>query len=342
MNKLISVIIPCYNVEKYIDRCFESIVNQTIGIDKLEIIMIDDASADSTWNKLTGYEKDYPENVMIIQLECNSRQGTARNIGMQYASCEFVTFVDADDWIESNMFEALYAEHIDAELDFSMCYHILDRGDSNHKTEQGSSKHYLIDSDEKRQILIPCMTLGTSSWAKLFKKSFLVDNNIRFAEGISYEDHPFILLTYLYAFKFSIIEARLYHYYVNENSTVNMFNSKRHYDIVEADNISWSECRERGFLNKYKNELEYYFLQVGFLAPLRHLINKFSEVPMDLFTMIKEATLSRVADYKSNPYFEEYMTQINKILLGLLETDVTSEELVQILKAVEQYNSSNV
>ena len=340
MGKLISVIIPCYNVEKFIDRCFDSIVNQTIGMDKLEIIMIDDASGDGTWNKLAEYEKKYPDDVMIIHLDQNSRQGTARNIGIKYSSCDYVTFVDSDDWIEPNMLEVLYSEILDDTVDFSMCLYGMDRGNAKFQTKSVLPKRYLIDNDQKRKVFITCMSIGTSPCAKLFRKSFLTDNNIEFAEGISYEDHPFILLTYLCAVKFSIIEECLYHYYVNEQSTVNMLNSKRHYDIVASDIISWDKCQTRGFVDKYQNELEYYFLQVGFLAPLRHLLNRFSKVPMDLFLKIKESTLDRVPNYTGNPYLEEYMTPINKILLELLEADVNEQELTQILEAVEQYSHS--
>lgn len=340
MEKRISVIIPCYNVSKYIDRCFKSIIDQTIGVDMLEVIMIDDASTDDTWDKLTEYEKNFPENVMIIHLDNNSRQGTARNIGLKYSSCDYVLFVDADDWIEPVMIERLYGEITDENVDFSMCYYGMDRGESKFSIDSVEPKHYLIDNDDKRRIFITCMSIGTSPCAKLYRKSFLTDNDIWFAEGISYEDHVFIALTYLYATKFSVIAECLYHYYVNTQSTVNQINSRRHYDIVESDKISWNECSNRGFVDKFRNELEYYFLQVGFLAPLRNVLNRFSEVPMDLFEMIKNETLIRVPDYKLNPYLDEYMTQINKILLGLLDTDVTLTELTQILDAVEKYTES--
>lgn len=340
MAKRISVIIPCYNVSEYIDRCFKSIIDQTIGVDMLEVIMIDDASTDDTWNKLMEYEKNFPENVMIIHFDCNSRQGTARNIGLKYSSCDYVLFVDADDWIEPTMIERLYGEITDENVDFSMCYYGRTASDFQVPIEPVIPKHYLIDNDEKRRIFITCMSIGTSSWAKLYRKSFLIDNDIWFAEGIAYEDHVFIALVYLYATKFVIIGESLYHYYINTQSTVNQINSRRHYDIVESDKISWNECSNRGFIDKFRNELEYYFLQVGFLAPLRNLLNRFSEVPMDLFEMIKNETLIRVPDYKLNPYLEEYMTQINKILLGLLDTDVTLTELTQILDAVEKYKES--
>ena len=103
----ISIIIPCYNVEKYIDKCMNSILNQTIGIENLEIILVDDKSTDNTVERLKQYEVAYPEQIMLILCEKNGRQGTARNIGMSYATGEYISFVDSDDWIRKDMYEIL-------------------------------------------------------------------------------------------------------------------------------------------------------------------------------------------------------------------------------------------
>ena len=107
--KTISVIIPCYNVEKYIDRCLTSLERQTVGMDSLEIICLDDKSADGTLDKLHEWEKKYPENICIVELPDNGRQGRARNIGLEYATCEWVAFIDSDDWVEPEYFEKLSA-----------------------------------------------------------------------------------------------------------------------------------------------------------------------------------------------------------------------------------------
>ena len=111
--KMISVIIPCYNVEKYIDRCLTSLERQTVGMNSLEIICLDDKSADGTLDKLHEWEKKYPDNICIVELPDNGRQGRARNIGLEYATCEWVAFIDSDDWVEPDYFEKLSA-HVGA------------------------------------------------------------------------------------------------------------------------------------------------------------------------------------------------------------------------------------
>lgn len=115
--KKISVIIPCYNVENYLDRCMETIVNQTIGIENLEVILVNDASTDGTLDKMKVWEDKYPEDIMLVTYEQNIRQGGARNVGMSYASCDYIGFVDSDDWIELDMYENLYRIAVEGDYD---------------------------------------------------------------------------------------------------------------------------------------------------------------------------------------------------------------------------------
>ena len=103
----VSVIIPCYNVEKYVEECLDSVINQTIGIDNMEIIIVDDCSEDGTMEILQRYEQQYPDQILLVKSEKNARQGAARNIGLQYVSGDYISFVDADDYISRDMYEIL-------------------------------------------------------------------------------------------------------------------------------------------------------------------------------------------------------------------------------------------
>lgn len=103
----ISIIVPCYNVEKYVGKCIESLLAQTIGRDKLELIFINDASTDGTLRILKAYERMDPEHICVITYDENIKQGGARNVGLSYATGNYIGFVDADDWIEPDMYERL-------------------------------------------------------------------------------------------------------------------------------------------------------------------------------------------------------------------------------------------
>ena len=106
--KKISVITPCYNSYDYLDKCFDSLVNQTIGIENIEIIFVNDASTDNTGEKLNSYEALYPESILVIHLDENVKQGGARNVALQYVSGEYIIFVDSDDWVDLSYFETVY------------------------------------------------------------------------------------------------------------------------------------------------------------------------------------------------------------------------------------------
>ena len=109
----ISVIIFCHNVGAYIDRCIASIAVQTIGMDDLEIICVDDASSDDTWERLQRWEQLFPEHVLLIPLEAECGVGKARNTALQYASAKWIAFADAGDRIEPDHLARLYGEAVD-------------------------------------------------------------------------------------------------------------------------------------------------------------------------------------------------------------------------------------
>ena len=105
---LLSIIIPCYNSELYLDRCIKSLLSQTLGSNHLEFIFVNDASTECTLPILHKSETMYPNLITVINSSTNLKQGGARNLGLQYASGDYVGFVDSDDWIEPDMYEQLY------------------------------------------------------------------------------------------------------------------------------------------------------------------------------------------------------------------------------------------
>lgn len=104
----ISVIIPCYNVQKYIMRCFDSIYSQTYGFENLEVILIDDLSTDNTWSILESLQRKYPENVISLKIQKKGKCGGARNLGMDICTGKYITFVDADDYVHPDMLSVDY------------------------------------------------------------------------------------------------------------------------------------------------------------------------------------------------------------------------------------------
>ncbi len=341
MDKLISIIIPCYNVEKYIDRCFASLVNQTIGIDCLELIFVDDCSTDHTWERLVALEASYPQSVTVIHCDENGRQGRARNIGLECATAPYIGFVDSDDWVEPDMYEKLYHKLVENDCDIAVCRSLRDTGLDNQKPAPrqigGTDKLLYIDTIEKRKAFLAGSSMEYLVWNKLYRAELLFENQIFFPEGLAYEDHYFVTLLYFYARKVYILEERLYHYFVNEQSTVLSANATHHFDILTVNSMLWEECERRGLMQTYRAEMEYQFLTLCYLISMKMMILRMDEVPYAFFVRLKEETRKRVSDYRQNRYVKELVTDTNKIVLELLEKTVSEGQLNVFCGALRDY-----
>lgn len=186
-NPLISVIIPVYNVEKYLVRCVESVVNQTYK--NLEIILVDDGSPDHCGQICDRLAKDDGRIIVIHQK--NMGLSSARNSGIKIAKGEYFTFVDSDDWIVSSMVEDLYRIITDSSSDLAICGMIkTSAGQMNDlKLPKRKEKIYLYDRDSFLKILL---RVGSNrcvhyAWGKLFSKK-VIELNEHFPRGMLNED----------------------------------------------------------------------------------------------------------------------------------------------------------
>ena len=258
----ISIIIPCYNVSRYLDRCLDSIVMQSIGMEALEIIFIDDASTDDTWERLQRWEKRFPDNILLIHSDVNGKPGAARNIGLQYASADYVAFVDADDWLEKDYFEKLYVPAAHYKCDVVVCGAILDRSNSltyfsKEERDAGSEEHFVTTSREVKKLLFRYRILGETVWGKLIRKNLITGRKLFFPEGLFYEDVYWMPQLYVYATDVFAMGEKLYHHYQNLNSVVFSRNTDHHLDCITIQEMKWRNYIKRNFLKKYRKELEY-------------------------------------------------------------------------------------
>lgn len=337
----ISIIIPCYNVSYYIDRCLTSIVNQTIGAECLQIICIDDASTDDTWQHLQKWEQQYTDNFILIHLDINSRQGTARNIGMQYVSAPWVTFIDADDWVEPDYCEILYSYAKGLNCDVVCCSYERDRSKSLSYFENrtSNSRYLVVDTVEKRRIFLANQSMGGNATTKLIRTELLISNNICFAENITYEDHLWTSLFHIYAETILILDTKLYHYFLNASSTVLTGNSDHHVDWITSMAVKWKQWECRGLFNLYRNELEYDFLSSGYLGFIRTLILRYNNPPYSLYSLAREFTLEHISDYKTNPYVKENLNEFYQLLLSSLSNCLNKREFELLARNARIYFS---
>ncbi|MDO4303338.1 MAG: glycosyltransferase family 2 protein [Bacillota bacterium] len=337
----ISVILPCYNVESYIDRCLTSITLQTIGMDALEIICIDDASTDGTWNHLQEWEQKYPENIMLVHCDVNGRQGTARNIGLQYASTDWIAFIDSDDWLELDYFEKLYSITQMGDFDIVSCQNKRDFSSTltffDDRGTGRENRFMLIDTVEKRKLFFNLQSAGLGACNKIIRKELLIDNHIYFPENLAYEDCYWGPLLHFYAKRVYLIEENLYHYFVNRHSTVLQMDADYHTDWLTVQSMKWDEWVQRGFLADYREELEYDFLCTCYLGFLKIIFLRYTEPSYSLYLLVKEITLEKVSDYRQNKYIKEGLSEFYSTLIETLLLPLDKSQFQQLARNAKAY-----
>jgi glycosyltransferase involved in cell wall biosynthesis len=184
--KKVSVIIPMYNAQDTIEECLDSIFAQTIFLD-IEVLIVDDCSTDNSFEIASTYEKKAPENVALIHLSKNGGPGAAMNVGLSYASGDYITFVGSDDAIVPTMYEKLYNEAIRTDADFVDSGLYSQRRDTAFLYTSDDLSGILDDS--KRSELI---VHGGYTVTRITKRSLIESNNIRFREVYMLEDLDFL------------------------------------------------------------------------------------------------------------------------------------------------------
>ena len=187
MDKLVSVIIPAYNVEKYIDKCLKSIINQSYK--KIEIIIIEDGSTDLTKNKINNYA-NMDSRIVVIQ---GNHEGVsnARNKGLDYANGDYITFLDSDDYLEIDAIESLVKWILEQDVDIVICgtTDVYENGEIIKKS-YGSNPE-LQDLDKFLENIVLCDVYTCVVWGKIYKKEIIGD--LRFNSKLKMsEDFDFL------------------------------------------------------------------------------------------------------------------------------------------------------
>ena len=227
-SNLISIIVPFYNVEQYIDRCIQSLITQTYR--NIEILLVDDCSPDNTLEIGQEYAKT-DSRIKILQYEKNRGLGGARNYGIQNANGEYVLFVDSDDYINEDTIEALCAKAIQNDL-CVLEANYLKEGEIN--TEVLPRKNYYSEkvfSGKEYWESIPIAPVV--AWNKFYRLSFLQENNIVFKLR-KFEDVAFTAEVFMKAKRVMNIDFPFYHYIVRENSIMTETTSISHLEDAYA------------------------------------------------------------------------------------------------------------
>ena len=221
----VSVIIPVYNTEKFIEKCLDSVCNQTLS--DIEIICINDASTDNSLEILKHYASQ-DNRIQIINFEENKGAALARNTGIDAATGEYIGFVDSDDFVDLDFYEKLYdkaaVENADAVKG--------NIEDYNTETKQAELTEFYNMNDKIRENKFYFHYGFTSA---IYKTSFLKANNIHFpADLIYFEDPYFSIMALLKYNKLEIVDDAKYYYTINQNSVSKNINVEKISDLVKS------------------------------------------------------------------------------------------------------------
>lgn len=243
----VSIIVPVYNVEKYIEKCLVSLVNQTLQ--EIEILIVNDGTKDNSMSIVKKFAVKYPNKIIILEKQ-NGGLSDARNYAIPYAKGEYIAFLDSDDYVEEDTYEQMYKiakkENSDmVECDFYWEYKTKTKNDIG-----------VIYNNKKEMI----EKVRVVAWNKLIKKDILDKNKIIFPVGYRYEDVEFTYKLIPYLDKVSFLKKPCIHYIQREGSISNVQNerTKEIYSVLEHVIDFY---REKGIYEQYKEELEYIYIR---------------------------------------------------------------------------------
>lgn len=227
----VSIIVPVYNAEEYLDRCIQSILKQTFS--NFELILINDGSTDKSLDICDKYCRN-DRRIIVINQE-NKGVSFSRNLGIEIAKGRFLLFIDSDDCIDCDMIEYLYNMIVDYDCDVSMCRcKLYIDGKLKNKTKDDNVITCYKTNREIFENFIVENKFLLSIWNKLYKKSIFIDNDIRFPVDIRYsEDAVLNYKVFLNINKAVFGNLQKYNYYINNSSTVKNLNESR-IDILNA------------------------------------------------------------------------------------------------------------
>lgn len=263
-SKKLSIIIPVYNVEKYLDDCLKSIIKQYI--EEIEIILIDDGSTDKSGYICDKYSKDY-EYIHVIHKE-NGGLSSARNVGIKEARGEYIWFVDSDDYIANNAIVKIM-DKISDEVDLVIGSYCAIYNDGKLVYDYLLEPTYDINPYEY------FYNIGSASYAAvrfICRRKFILDNNIFFTEGIYHEDEDWTPRVLCNANNFNIIPGTIYNYRVgNPNSIISTANIKKIYDKLFIAKKMYNKILNDKLVGSKKDFLEYR-IEHNYIAALNEVI----------------------------------------------------------------------
>ena len=291
MKTDISIIVPIYNAERYLNRCIKSLINQTK--ENIEFILVNDGSTDSSEEII----KSYKDKRIKYFKNKNQGIGKTRNFGMQKATGKYIMFLDSDDYLSTNACDELFskAEKDNLDLVINNFYRVEEETEKKVEVIIPEFKNTTL-KDNKRLLL----DVNLAPWNKLYKRELLKKNKIQFVEDLKYEDDPFVVEAMDKAKKIGYIKKFLNYYVIHKNSETTVRDEKI-FDIIEIVD------KMRKYFSKRKEFTETVDkLSVRILTnyTIQQRVQQDKEVGMQFIDRAFQYMKANIPDYKDNKYYE--------------------------------------
>lgn len=302
----VSVIVPIYNVEKYLEKCINSLLSQTL--EDIQIILVNDGSKDNSGNIAKEYEKNNKDRVIYVEKE-NGGLSDARNYGLKYATGDFAAFLDSDDYIEKNAYEEMYNKAIEENADYVECDFIWEFPNKIRVDKKYPYKN-------KKEML---SFVRVVAWNKLIKRQLIIDNNLEFPKGLRYEDVEFTYKLIPFINKFAYVDKSFIHYVQREGSIANVQNERTAEIFTVLDNVI-EFYKKNNIYEKYRDELEYNYARYLLCSSLKRMCKiKDKTIREKLLTESWERLNLNFPNWKENVILKtvnigknKYMRTVNK------------------------------
>lgn len=302
----VSVIVPIYNVEKYLEKCINSLLSQTL--EDIQIILVNDGSKDNSGNIAREYEKNNKNRIIYVEKE-NGGLSDARNYGLKYATGDFIAFLDSDDYIEKNAYEEMYNKAIEENADYVECDFIWEFPNKIRVDKQYPYKN-------KKEML---SFVRVVAWNKLIKRQLITDNNLEFPKGLRYEDVEFTYKLIPFVNKFAYVDKPFIHYVQREGSIANVQNERTAEIFTVLDNVI-EFYKKNNIYEEYRDELEYNYARYLLCSSLKRMCKiKDKTIREKLLTESWERLNLNFPNWKENVILKtvnigknKYMRTVNK------------------------------
>lgn len=302
----VSVIVPVYNVEKYLEKCLNSLVNQTL--ENIEIIIVNDGTKDNSEEIIKKFMEKYPQKIVYLKKE-NGGLSDARNYGMPYAKGEYIAFLDSDDYVEKEIYKEMYELAKKENSDMVECDFLWEYPN---KVREDIGQVY----NGKKEMLEKVRVVA---WNKLIKRSILEKRQIQFPKGLRYEDVEFTYKLIPHLNKVSFLKKPYIHYIQRENSIINVQNERTKEIFTVLENVI-DYYKENNFYEKYKDELEYVYTRFLLCSSLLRMVKiQDKEIRKNMLEITWENLNTKFPNWKNNKILrrnktlkDKYMKSVNK------------------------------